>query len=161
MKHIFAIGTIVVLSSLVCACNRVTVDSDSRAIQSLEENQNRDFNKKDVSDLLGYYADDAVMIAPGEPTAKGKKELQAALTQLVSDPAFSLHFRANEIRVAKSGDLAYTQGTYVLTATDPESHKTINDKGSYVTTYGKQADGSWKILTDIITSQSPMPGAAQ
>jgi ketosteroid isomerase-like protein len=61
------------------------------------------------------------------------------------------------VDVAKSGDLGYTQGSYKLTVTDPTTHKIINDHGSYVTTYRKQADGSWKAVADIATSEVP-PG---
>ncbi len=158
MKRFFAISTALILASLACACNSIPppTESSSNAIQALEEAQNQDFNAKNVNRVLSYYADNAVMISPGEPTARGKQAVQAALTQLLSDPAFLLQFHAEEIKVAKSGDLGYTQGTYALTVTDPISHKPITDKGSYVTTYGKQTDGSWKVLTDIITSQTPM-----
>lgn len=39
--------------------------------------------------------------------------------------------------VAKSGDLAHTQGSYTLTVTDPATKKPIHDKGSYVTVLQK------------------------
>ena len=51
--------------------------------------------------------------------------------------------------------MGYTQGAYVLTVTDPSTHKVINDHGSYVTTYRKQTDGSWKAVADIATSDVP------
>jgi ketosteroid isomerase-like protein len=59
------------------------------------------------------------------------------------------------VEVAKSGDLAYTQGTYQMTMTDPVSKHVIHDHGSYVTTYAKQPDGMWKAVADIATSEAP------
>ncbi|HTT65113.1 MAG TPA: hypothetical protein VMG35_24850 [Bryobacteraceae bacterium] len=53
------------------------------------------------------------------------------------------------------GDMAYTQGAYTMTMTDPASKKTVNDKGGYVTIYKKQADGSWKAVADIASSSNP------
>ena len=59
------------------------------------------------------------------------------------------------VQVSKSGDLAFTQGAYQMTMTDPASKQTIHDHGSYVTTYAKQADGSWKAVADIASSETP------
>jgi ketosteroid isomerase-like protein len=42
--------------------------------------------------------------------------------------------------------------------TDPSNHKPMNDHGNYVTTFRKQADGSWKAVADIASSAvAPMP----
>jgi ketosteroid isomerase-like protein len=59
--------------------------------------------------------------------------------------------------VAKSGDVAYTQGSYTMVMTDPQTKQVINDHGSYVTTYRKQPDGTWKAVADIATSEVPPP----
>ena len=67
----------------------------------------------------------------------------------------SLTFQASKVDVAKSGELGYTQGSYKMTVTDPVTHKVVNDHGSYVTAYRKQAEGSWKAVSDIATSEVP------
>jgi ketosteroid isomerase-like protein len=69
----------------------------------------------------------------------------------------TLKFQAARVEVAKSGDQAYTQGSYAMTMTDPASKQVVNDHGSYVTTYRKQADGTWKAVADIATSDVPPP----
>jgi ketosteroid isomerase-like protein len=76
---------------------------------------------------------------------------------MVADPTVSLKFQPTKVEVAKSGDVAYTQGTYTLTLTDPQTKQLINDHGSYVTTYRKQPDGTWKAVVDIATSEVPPP----
>lgn len=156
MKRFPLVCAVLALTALLSACGRSSpaAEDSIQTIRSLEDAQNRDFNTRDLNSLLACYADNAVMISPGQPTASGKPAIQASLRQLTSDPAFSLHFRTGVVRVAASDDLAYSQGTYALTVTNPTSHKPMVDRGSYVTTYGKQANGSWEILTDIITSQS-------
>jgi len=50
--------------------------------------------------------------------------------------------------------MAFTQGSYLLTITDPQSKKVVHDNGSYVTTYRREADGTWKAVTDIATSSA-------
>ena len=76
---------------------------------------------------------------------------------MVADKALTLKFKAANVVVSTAGDLAYTQGDYTMTMTDPATHKVLNDHGSYVTTYRKQADGAWKAVADIATSAVP-PG---
>jgi ketosteroid isomerase-like protein len=96
-------------------------------------------------------------MVPGSPVSKGSDAIRNDLKQMLGDPAMALSFHASTVDVAKSGDLAFTQGSYNLTVTDPTSHKVINDHGNYVTTYRKQADGTWKAVADIATSDVP-PG---
>ena len=86
----------------------------------------------------------------------------APLKQMLADPVLTLKFEASRVEVASSGDMAYTQGSYTMTMTDPSTKKPINDKGSYVTVYKKQADGSWKAVSDIASSATPpSPAPAQ
>ena len=75
--------------------------------------------------------------------------------EMLKDPALTLRFKADPVDVAKSGDVGYTAGSYTMTATDPSTHKVIHDRGTYVTTYRKQADGSWKAEANIATSSVP------
>jgi ketosteroid isomerase-like protein len=76
---------------------------------------------------------------------------------MVADPALSLKFHTARVEVAKSGDVAYTQGAYTMTVTDPNTKQLINDHGTYVTTWRKQPDGTWKAVADIVTSEVPPP----
>jgi len=155
-------GTALLACSLT-ACNQApppapdTHDADVKAISDLEAQWNKDYAAKDAEKITANYADDAVLMVPGGPATKGKPAIGAALKQMVSDPAMALSFSASRVEVAKSGDLGYTQGAYKLTVTDPMTHKIISDHGSYVTTYRKQADGSWKAVADIAVSEVPPP----
>jgi ketosteroid isomerase-like protein len=88
----------------------------------------------------------------------GKDAILKSLTGMVS--AMDLKFQASKVDVASSGDLGYTQGSYTLGLTDPKTKKVVNDHGSYVTTYRKQADGSWKAVADIANSETPEPAPA-
>jgi len=71
---------------------------------------------------------------------------------MLADPALTLKFQSSWVEVAKASDIAYTQGSYIMTMTDPHSKQVVNDHGSYVTTYSKQPDGSWNVVADIATS---------
>jgi len=134
-----------------------TYDADVKAIQDNETQWVADYATRDAAKITAHYAGDAVLMGPGMPRASGKDAIQKMITGMVSDPALSLKFLAARIDVATSGDLGYSQGTYTMAMTDPQTKKVINDHGSYVTTYRKQADGSWKAVADIATSEVPPP----
>jgi uncharacterized protein (TIGR02246 family) len=134
-----------------------TRSADTQALRDTEAQWNQDFAGKDVEKLVAHYADDAVLMSPGMPPSSGKDGIRKTMQDMVGDPALSLKFQPSKVEVARSGDLGYTQGSYTLTMTDPASKQVINDHGSYVTTYRKQPDGSWKAVADIASSATPMP----
>jgi ketosteroid isomerase-like protein len=91
----------------------------------------------------------------GAAPGTGADAIRGMLKELVGDANFSLAFQPSRVEVSKGGDYAYTQGSYTLTVTDPKSTKPIQDSGSYVTVYKKQADGSWTAVSDIASSGPP------
>lgn len=128
--------------------------ADVKALKDNEAQWNKDFEAKDADKLLAHYTDDAVLMSPGSPAASGKEAIRKVFKEMAGDPALSLKFQASRVEVSKSGDVAYTQGPYSVTMTDPASKKVVNDKGSYVTVYKKQADGAWKAVSDIAASEA-------
>lgn len=155
MKRIFVLYAATAIAFMVTACNQMpdTHDADVKAIQDNEAQWNQDYVSKDVDKITAHYADDAVLMAPGMPVSSGKDAIRNLGKQMFSDPALSLKFHASKVEVSKSGDLAYTQGSYTMTMTDPQTKQVMNDHGSYVTTYRKQADGTWKAVADIAASE--------
>jgi uncharacterized protein (TIGR02246 family) len=161
MKHRNALSALcgaALMALLLAGCSQTAPDTreaDAKAIKDLESRWNQDFASKDVEKMVAHYADDAVVMSPGMPPSSGKDAIRKMLTEMTADPALSLKFQASRVEVAKSSDIAYTQGSYTMTMTDPSSKKVIDDHGSYVTTYSKQPDGSWKAVADIATSEAP------
>ena len=152
----------VALVALTMSCSQPpksaeTHDTDVQAIKDIEAQWNKEYEAKDLDKIAGHYTDDAVLMAPGAPPTVGTAAIHAMLKEMVSDNALSLKFEASRVEVASGGDMAYSQGSYTMTMTDPSTKKPINDKGSYVTVYRKQADSSWKAVSDIASSATP-PG---
>ena len=161
MKVLVTLCGATILAWTIIACNQApatppdTHDADVKAISDTEAQWSQAAGANDVEKVVGYYADDAVLMAPGMEAVQGKEAIGSAMRAMAKDPAFSLHFKTTKADVAKSGELGYTWGTYEMTATDPATHKVMHDHGSYVTTYRKQADGSWKAEADIASSAVP------
>jgi uncharacterized protein (TIGR02246 family) len=150
-------GTAMALTMAACNQTPDTHDADVKAIQDNEAQWTADWAAKDADKIAAHYADDAILIVPGSPATSGKAAIAASLKGMVVDPALSLKFHADKVEVAKSGDIGYTKGAYTLTLTDPQTKQVINDHGSYVTTYLKQPDGTWKAVVDIASSEVPPP----
>jgi uncharacterized protein (TIGR02246 family) len=157
MKKLSIPGVATLIALTLAACNQApdARDADATAIKNYETQWNQDWAARDPAKLASYYADDAVVMAPGAPATVGKDAIGSEMKQMLADPALSLHFKTSKVEVAKSGDIAFSQGSYLMKMTDPQTHQVIHDRGSYVTTYRKQADGTWKAVEDIATSEVP------
>jgi uncharacterized protein (TIGR02246 family) len=135
--------------------------ADEKAIRDGETTWATDWSSKDVSKIMDHYADDATLMVANQPIMKGTDDIRAGVKQMLADPNLSLNFTATTVEVSKGGDLAYTQGTYTMTSTDPKTKRPITEKGKYVTVYKKQSDGSWKAIEDIANADaapvSPAP----
>lgn len=163
MKHpsVALTATLALLAIAGMPAQDMGHDADVQAIRQNEAQWNRDYEAKDLDKLVAHYSDDAVLMAPGSPPAMGTDAIRASLKDMVGNSALSLKFEASKVEVAKSGDLAYTQGSYTMILTNPTTKKPFTDKGSYVTVYRKQG-GGWKAVSDIATSGSmPMMAPTQ
>ncbi|MGC2613806.1 MAG: SgcJ/EcaC family oxidoreductase [Terracidiphilus sp.] len=163
MKALATLCISAVILFSIAACNQTpppppdTRDADVKAITDTEVQANQAWAAKDLEKVMAFYADDAVLMTPGMDAVRGKDAMRTTLKDMLADPAVSLTFQSSKVDVAKSGDLGYTEGTYKLTVTNPATHKPISDYGNYVTTFRKQADGSWKAVADIASSAVPPP----
>ena len=159
MRRLAAFIGMSAIALMATACNQApdTHDADVQAIKDVEAQWNKDYEAKDLEKIAAHYADDATLMAPGMPSSTGKDAIHTALKEMVADAALSLKFQATKVDVAKSGELGYAQGAYTLTVTDPQTKQLIHDHGSYVTVYRKQADGTWKAVSDIASSDVPPP----
>jgi ketosteroid isomerase-like protein len=54
----------------------------------------------------------------------------------------------NKAEFLDNGDVGYTVGRYQVSSLNDEG-KPTSRRGSYLTTWQKQKDGSWKVVSDI------------
>lgn len=146
-------GALVALGSIPSQAGD-KVSKDEKSIMEMDRAWAKVAATKDVDRIVAFYADDASMFPPNAPAAKGKDALKKAWTELVNMPGISLSWEPNAAVTAKSGDLAYTSGTYQLSATGPDG-KPIADKGKYVEVWRKDSTGKWKVAADIYNSDLP------
>ena len=158
---------IVFIGAALTACNNgkfpptapVDTGSIAAAIKAEEAQWVKDFEAKDVDKVSAHYAQDATLMLPGSPAVTGMAEIKKVMAGMIADPKLALTFSSQKAEVAQSGDLAYTRGTYSLTMTNPKTKQPETQTGSYVTSFKKQADGSWKAEDDIVTPGLPSSSA--
>jgi uncharacterized protein (TIGR02246 family) len=129
--------------------------ADEKAIRDYEAQWSKEINGKDLEKIMAHYADGASVLMPGMPIMTGKDSISSGLKDALKDPAFAFDLQTAKVEVSKGGDVAYSQGTYSGTSTDPKTKKAMTEKGKYVEVYKKQADGSWKIVEDMNNADGP------
>ena len=129
---------------------------DEKAIRDSEAAWVKAFATKEPEKAAAFYADDAASMLPDTPLMTGRRAIIAGMKPELGDPNFSLVFAPTKVEIAKSGDIAYTQGTFKYTTTDPKTRKRVGQSGNYVEVYKRQANGTWKVEEDIATEETPL-----
>ena len=150
------------LAALTVGCSNApaptpdTRTADVQAVKEVEAAWVKDFAAKDADKSVSYFAEDGCGLYPGAGILCGRVAIKASTAAYLADPNFSMTFQSTKAVASKGGDMVYIQGTYTMTVTNPKTKKPMTDKGKYLTVYTKQADGSWKAVSDTFNSDSPM-----
>ena len=111
---------------------------------------------KDLDRTVSFYSKNASLFPVAEPIVIGEKAIREEWAHLFAIPGFLNTAKRTKVEVSRSGDLAYTQGTYA-TELNLAGGKTATEHGKWVSIWKKQSDGSWKIEVDISNTDEPPP----
>ncbi|MEK7404968.1 MAG: DUF4440 domain-containing protein [Acidobacteriota bacterium] len=132
--------------------------ADEAAIRQADEASLKAIAAQQLDATVSFYDEGASISIPNAPIVTGREEIRKAWTQMFAAPGFALRPQTTKVEVARSGDLAYVQGTYESTANDPKGAP-VTDRGKFVVVWKKQADGAWRVAADIWNSdRAPGPG---
>jgi len=143
---------ILVLVIAVCAISLSCSGPDKRAadetaIRAASREWNNAEAAKDLQKCLSFYAEDGERFATGSPLIAGAAALRKEWEKYLATPG-SFNWTTSKVEVARSGDLAYETGVFVIKTPDKNQQtKTIN--GKYVLVWKKAVDGKWKVVADI------------
>ena len=121
---------------------------DAAAIRALEDTQAKAIAAKDVAAASGVYASDAVFIGQNGAVTRGAEAMAADFTQMLSDPGLQFEYTPGEKTFSADGSMAYATAPYTLTYTDSGTKKPVTVKGTNLSVWRKQSDGSWKLAAD-------------
>lgn len=157
-KKPFGLASFISLLSfvVVCAVSAADTKNIEQALRDLDAQWAKAAAAKDVEQTIAYYSDDAIVLPPNATSAATKEAIRNTWKDLLASPGLAISWKTTKVEVARSGDIAYTTGTYELTMNDA-SGKPVPDHGKYVEVWKKQADGKWKVSVDIWNSDLPLP----
>ena len=141
--------TLLSIVFILHACSDHSVDTKAEGEKLMQIS--RDWSKSAATDsierTLSYWADEAVVMPPGQPPIKGKKAIREMIESTSKIPGFKISWEPLSVAVSKNGDMAYMLEQNQITIQDSSgTPKTEFNKG--VTIWRKDADG-WKNIIDI------------
>ncbi len=146
---------------LVAGCNQAPPVDTAAAVQAVKDGdaaQLKAAQALDVAGVVAGYSADATVMPPNTPAVSDAAAIQKAWAAMLV-PGTQVTWAPSKVEVAASGDIAYDQGTYSVTAPGPDG-KPMTDKGKYLAVVKKQADGSWKVSEDMWNSDLPAAAPA-
>ena len=124
-----------------------------QAVAAVEAGWNEAFIAKNVDAIVTPYASDAVFVLPGMPPQVGTAAIRNFYVKALKDPNFGLTLTSEKVEMAGSGELAMSQGDFIMKGSDRKTKQpTTTMTGPYLTVFKKQADGSWKAIQDWVAS---------
>jgi ketosteroid isomerase-like protein len=138
-------------------CNNTTKilsATDVATIHDLDTAWSNAASAHDINKTVSYYADDAYLLAPGEPLANNKAAIRASWTGLLS-VATTISWQPIKIEAYGDG-LAYAVGTYSATMKDGKGGQ-VPDHGKFLEVWRKLGSNEWKCVADSYSSDLPTP----
>jgi len=142
-RTIYAILVLLVLSVSSCRKQHPVDQAKSLAdadryysALSLEKGRNVAF--------LAMFDSAGVTLAPHKPPIEGYSAIKKIIMSS-SDTTYTLTWEPRFAKVALSGELGYTYGTYKLTI---KATKPVLQEGTYTTIWHKNSHGKWKAMLD-------------
>ena len=130
------------------------IDDAAKVLAKLDDEWSKAAATKDAERVASFYAPDAIAYPPNEPVCIGRDAAKKVWAAYFADPAFvSISWKSQHARIAKSGELGFTAGTYEFSIKGPDG-KVMVEKGKFLCTWSKQSDGTWKASHDMWNSDS-------
>ena len=129
-----------------------TIDSLTRALDAA-------IAAGDTAAVVGFYADDAVVLPANAPRLEGKAAVHALWARYLGLPGFRMPLVPSRLMVSPAGDMVVALSTWEFTARGPQG-QTLHDVGKSVAVY-QQVAGQWKIQVDTWNSDLPAQPRAE
>jgi uncharacterized protein (TIGR02246 family) len=148
MRHVPAALLLVPLVACTGSARAPDLDAEAATLMETSRAWSATASSGDTETILSYWADDAVMMAPGQPPLRGKPAIREYVESMSSIPGARIEWEPLEAHVASSGDMAYLIEQNRLSFQD-STGATVTETNKVVTVWRKQPDGSWKNVIDI------------
>ncbi len=139
-----------VFGLLGCHQQKTDTKAEGEKIMQISKEWSQAASTGDAEKTLSYWAEDAILMAPGQPLLNGKKEIRQMVEESFKIPGFKISWQPNSVQVSENGDMAYIVEDSQVSYMD-STGKTITQNNKAVSIWRKQSDGLWKNVVDIST----------
>lgn len=153
MKRITALclGTVAIASSLFAAepenKNETALAEAHKAIDKGNAQWIEAWDKADASLIAALFANDGVLLGRNGKFFKGPEQIFQRQKTVMESAGKGVKCTVTTVDLWLDGDVAYETGKYSYQF--QEKGKPVTEEGRYVTIWKRQADGAWKIVTDM------------
>ncbi len=152
-------ATLVILGMLAFACApKVNEPADVQAVKKAVDDFAKAFNAGDANGIAALMTDKTAFANLNVPVAVGQDAIRSDFQAFFDQFKGGLSTPAEDVRV--TGDLAVARGTWTDRVTPKaEGVAPIDYRGSWMATFTRQSDGSWKWDSLVANSDQPVPGS--
>ena len=123
--------------------------ANEATIRDLDAQWSKASMAHDWNATVSYYADTASLLPPNAPLANTKEAIRASWAPLVAENA-ATSWQSTKVEVARSGDVAYSIGTYNLVINRPQGpRRPTTASSSRSGRSGPTASGRWRSTSTI------------
>ncbi|PKA84405.1 ketosteroid isomerase-like protein [Ulvibacter sp. MAR_2010_11] len=133
----------VLILVFACAQEKPDVEKEGQELMQLSREWSDVAATGDVDKTVSYWSDDAVFIASGQPTLRGKENLRAMVEDMSKIPGFKISWEPESVSVSESGDMAYLIENNSVTVNDTLGNP-VTTTNRVVTIWKKDSLGNWK-----------------
>ena len=133
------------------------LEAEKAAIQKAAADHAAATSKGGAKGAMGYasYAtDDARWLPLESPAISGREAIAQWVAPFTQMKGFYVTWEHPHVVVARSGEIAYSVGTYKSGGQDDQGTMQVFE-GKLVNVWHKQADGAWKIAVAIWNTDQP------
>ena len=138
------------------ATTAMATGADEAAIRAQTTHWAKAYNGADAKAVTALYADDAILLPPGAPGARGRAAILAFFTKdIAGSQAAGAVFVVNpKTDVGVSGNMGWESGTYTATVKG-----TVVESGKFLSVSHKKG-GKWLYIRDTWNADAPPAPAA-
>jgi len=130
----------------------LAVDRDTKVLMDAERAFAKATAERGVDGWMEFMAPNAVELS-AEPLV-GLDQIRAGMGKQFKLPGFKITWEPTKAEFLGNGDVGFAVGRYEVRFTGDDGKPQV-EKGTYLTTWQKQKDGSWKVVSDIGSPDPP------
>ncbi len=127
-------------------------DRDPKVLLQAERAFARATAERGVDGWMEFMAPNAVELSD-EPLV-GLDQIRAGMTKQFNLPGFKITWEPTKAEFLGEGNVGYAVGRYEVSFTGDDGKPHVSH-GTYLTTWQKQKDGSWKVISDVGSPDPP------